>query len=83
MVKMFAHHSELEHELLSLFRDTSFLLKNAIRIKQKDDFNVVYFAVGNRNYMASVKATQDRKELYLTTIYALDDERFKKALKSH
>lgn len=74
MIKMIAHHPELD--LLSLFKDTAFILKNAVRIIKENDLNVVYYSLGNKYYKTVIKSTKDKKELYLTTIFKMDEKEF-------
>lgn len=71
IVKMLAHHPESEVEL---FRQASFLLKNATKPKIENEQFVIYYIVGNVRYKATVKATKDKKELYLTTIFKIDSK---------
>lgn len=80
IIKMLAHHPELHDELLQLFKDTQMILKNALKVVQKDDLNVIYFSVQDNNYIATIKATRDKSELYLTTIYKIDNNRFQKEM---
>lgn len=42
---------------------------------------MVYFSMQDKNYITAIKATRDKDELYLTTIYQVDDKRFKKELR--
>lgn len=37
-------------------------------------------AVKGKNYIATVKATRTKDELYLTTVYQIDDKKFNKEL---
>lgn len=76
---MIAHHPELSDGMLSLFKDTHLILKNATKIEVKDEFNLIYFNIGDKNYKATVKATQNKLELYLTTIYLISDKKLKES----
>lgn len=78
MIKMIAHHAELD--LFELFKNTAYILKNAVKVVQKDDFNLIYFSVQENNYISTVKATKDKSELFLTTIYQARDKEFQKML---
>lgn len=79
LIKMMIHHPELD--LLPLFKDVQSILDSAIKIVQKDDLNVIYFTKQGKNYITAIKATRDKSELYLTTIYQIDDKRFEKELR--
>lgn len=79
LIKMMIHHPELD--LLPVFAQVQDILDNAIKVVQKDDLNVVYFSMQDKNYITAIKATRDKDELYLTTIYQVDDKRFKKELR--
>lgn len=79
IIKMIAHHPELSDGMLSLFKDTHLILKNATKIEVKDEFNLIYFNIGDKNYKATVKATQNKLELYLTTIYLISDKKLKES----
>lgn len=81
VIKMIAHHPELD--LLPLFKDVQMILKNAVKVVKKDDLNVIYFSVQDKHYIATVKATRDKKELYLTTIYAIKEKDFVKQIRKY
>lgn len=76
IIKMLAHHPELD--LLPLFKDVQMILKNAIRIVKDGDSNVVYYSVNGKHYKTAIKSTKDKKELYLTTIFKMDEKEFYK-----
>lgn len=78
LIKMMIHHPELN--LMPLFTNVQVILDNAIKIVKKDDLNVMYLSKREKNYVAMLKAVKGRDELYLTTIYQVDDKRFKKEL---
>lgn len=44
---MIAHHSELYQNMLQLFKDAHLILKNATKVEIKDEFNLIYFKVGD------------------------------------
>lgn len=67
LIKMLAHHPELD--LLPLFKNMQMILDNAVHLQKRDDVNVVYFTKMQKYYIATVKVTRDKTELYLTTIY--------------
>ncbi|MFB2539134.1 phage minor head protein [Acinetobacter sp. c3-l95] len=79
MIKMLAHHPELD--LLALFRDTASIIKNAKLIIQEGDTHVSYFQVGEAYYKATIKITQDKKELYLLTVFSTNEKEIKRVLK--
>lgn len=81
VIKMIVHHPELD--LLPLFKDVQMILKNAVKVVKKDDLNVIYFSVQDKHYIATVKATRDKKELYLTTIYAIKEKDFVKQIRKY
>ena len=76
---MLARHGELD--LLPLFRDTHLILKNAELIVKENDLNITYFRVGKQVYQATIKVTQDKKELYLLTVFKSSEKDLNKALK--
>lgn len=78
IIKMMVHHPELD--LLPLFRDTHLILKGAEYVHYKDELNVIYFSVQEKRYIATIKATRDKSELYLTTIYKADIKPYTKQL---
>ena len=79
IIKMLSHHPELD--LLPLFRDTHLILKNAELIVKENDLNITYFRVGKQVYQATIKVTQDKKELYLLTVFKSSEKDLNKALK--
>lgn len=83
VIKMLAHHPEMADDLLQIFQNLQYILNNAIKVVKESDVNVIYFSIYNKNYIATVKATQDKKELYLTTVYAVDEKRFNKRLEKY
>lgn len=78
LIKMIIHHPELDLE--PLFKDVQNILNNAIKVVKKDDLNVIYFTKQGKNYITTIKATKDKSELYLTTIYKASDKNFEKMM---
>lgn len=76
IIKMLAHHPELD--LLPLFKDVQMILKNAVMIVKDGDSNVVYYSVNDKHYKTAIKSTRDKKELYLTTIFKMNEKDFYK-----
>lgn len=76
VIKMLAHHP---HETnLALFKEVRNILSKAVAIDTSDTVNAVYFAVNDKYYKATVKATKDKSELYLTTVFEMRERDFKK-----
>lgn len=75
VIKMIAHHPEQAG--IELFRETALLLKNAIDIQVENEQFAIYYAVREVKYKASVKATKDKKELYLTTLFKIESKNSK------
>ena len=78
LIKMLIHHPEQAG--FELFLSAQTILDNAVKVVKQDDMSVIYFSQDDKNYIATVKTTKDRNELYLTTIYQIDDKRFAKEL---
>lgn len=78
LIKMIIHHPELDLE--PLFKDVQNILNNAIKVVKKDNLNVIYFTKQGKNYITTIKATKDKSELYLTTIYEANDKNFEKMM---
>ncbi|OOR92093.1 hypothetical protein B0181_02095 [Moraxella caviae] len=79
LMKMVVHHPEQAN--MTLFSSVQRILDGATKVVKKDDLNVVYFSQQGKNYIVVVKATKDRKELYLTTIYQADEKEFYRQIK--
>lgn len=67
LVKIIAHHPE--QATVDLIRDAASILANATKIEVEDGQFAIYYLVGERGYKAVVKATKDKKELFLTAIF--------------
>lgn len=80
VIKMLVHHPELDpiKDLLPLFKDTQMILKNAVRIIKEKELSVVYYSVNSNYYKVAIKTTNNRQELYLTTIFKMDEKEFHK-----
>lgn len=79
IIKMLSHHPN--ESTLELFRDTRFILRNAIKIKVESGGYAVYYTAGNVNYKAVLKVTQDKREIYLTTLFPLREKEFSRELR--
>lgn len=80
VIKMLVHHPELDpiKDLLPLFKDTQMMLKNAVRVIKDKEFSVVYYLFNGKYYKVAIKTTNNRRELYLTTIFKMDEKEFYK-----
>lgn len=86
LIKEICNHPEiLSNELFNLFKDSHRLLKNADCIIQEKDFKIMYLYHIDKDgqkkwYRASVKATQDKKELYLGTLFKTNKKQMNKLI---
>ncbi len=73
---MLCHHPN--ESTPDFFRNVPIILDNAIYIDVSDGVNVVYFSYINKYYKVTIKATKDKTELYLTTIFEMREKDFQK-----
>lgn len=76
LVKMLAHHPKETNT--DMFRAVQGILSNAAAVDTSDGVNAVYFTLDDKYYKATVKATRDKMELYLTTVFEMRERDFKK-----
>ena len=78
LIKMLAHHPQ--ESTPELFRDARYLLRNAEKIRVENGQYAIYYSTGHGHYKAVVKATRDKKELYLTTLFRMKEKEFRREL---
>ncbi|UNU73276.1 hypothetical protein LU293_09460 [Moraxella nasovis] len=79
LIKMIIHHPEQAD--LPLFLSVQDILDNAITVIQEDDYRASFFKRGDGIYQATLKATQDRQEIYLLTVFKMSEKEFEKTKK--
>lgn len=78
LIKEIARHPK--ESTIELFRNLSYLIKNADKVIQDNEFSVVYFAVNDKRYKITVKTTKSRKALFLGTIFELNVKNYEREI---